>query len=43
MGKKKFQVCDFCGITSDETRVNFRSKYNMTLCNRHYSHMVLYG
>jgi len=31
LSEKKFQVCD----TSDETRVNFREKYNMILCAKH--------
>lgn len=35
MSEKKFQVCEVCGITSDETRVNFREKYNMILCAKH--------
>jgi len=43
LSKKKFQVCEACGITSDETRVNFREKYNQVLCDKHYNHMVLYG
>jgi len=35
LSEKKFQVCEVCGITSDETRVNFREKYNMILCAKH--------
>jgi len=43
LSKKKFQVCEVCGITSDETRVNFREKYNMILCVKHYQQLKNHG
>lgn len=48
MGRKKaiekvIRVCEVCQITSETTRVSYRSQFNKILCSKHNRQLKLTG
>lgn len=37
------KYCELCNVSSEESRVNFRERFNMTLCERHNTQLKLHG